>query len=54
MCLLAETGKRVTILDLKVNQDPKAAKYKGNAVALVESTTATIIQVCNFVFSNRV
>ena len=40
------TGKRVTILDLKVNQSPEAVNYKGNAVAIVQSTSATIIQVC--------
>ena len=32
--------------DLKVNQSADAANYKGNAVAVVESTSATIIHVC--------
>ena len=40
------TGKGVTILDLKVNQSPEAVNYKGNAVAIVQSTSATVIQVC--------
>ena len=46
MFLFEVAGKKVTISDLKVNQSADAAKYKGNAVAVIESTSATIIHVC--------
>ena len=37
-------------MDLRVNQSPDAASYKGNAVAVLESTSSTIIQVSYAVF----
>ena len=44
MCF-AVVGKKVTICDLKVNKSPDAAKYKGNAVADLQSTSYTVVEV---------
>ena len=44
MCF-ADVGQKVTIYDLKVNKCPDAAKYRGNAVADLQSTSSTVVEV---------
>ena len=38
-------GQKVTIYDLKVNKSPDAAKYRGNAVVDLQSTSSTVLEV---------
>ena len=44
MCF-AVVEQKVTIFDLKVNKSPDAAKYRGYAVADLQSTSSTVVDI---------